>query len=200
MKQLKEARKAVKYTQQQLADAVGASRSAVAMWESGKAEPDNQMLVKLSRVLHVSVDALLGEPEPQKPDAIRIPVLGKIPAGIPIEAVEDIIDWEELPAAMAAGGREFFALQVNGDSMYPEYLSGDIVIVRKQDVADTGDDAIVYVNGYDATLKRVVFEGETMTLRPINPQYPPRTFTPEEIRELPVSVAGVVVELRRKKK
>ena len=101
---------------------------------------------------------------------------------------------------MAAGGKEFFALEVKGDSMYPDYLPGDTVIVQKTPVCISGDDCVVYVNGYDATLKQVKLNEQehTMTLVPRNPSYPPRTFTQEEIQSLPVSIAGVVVELRRK--
>lgn len=193
---MKKLRRTAGISQTEIAKMVHVSGQAVSKWETNRSTPSPEMIAKIAKILNVSTDDLLGG-NPSTSAAIRIPVLGSVPAGIPLEAIEDVIGWEELPAAMAAGGREFFALQVQGDSMYPEYLSGDIVIVRKQDVADTGDDAIVYVNGYDATLKRVVFEGDTMTLRPINPQYPPRTFTAEEIKVLPVSIAGVVVELRR---
>lgn len=207
MNRIKELRIKTGYkSQKALADKIFVNQTAVSQWERGVTLPDNQKLIRLSELFGCSTDYILGisdcedNSKPISETAIRIPVLGSVPAGIPLEAIEDIIGWEELPAAMAAGGREFFALQVQGDSMYPEYLSGDIVIVRKQDTADTGDDAIVYVNGSDATLKRVIFGGDSITLRPINPQYPPRTFTAKEIRELPVSIAGVVVELRRKKK
>lgn len=129
----------------------------------------------------------------------RIPVLGSIPAGIPVEAVEDILDWEEIPASWAAGGREYFGLKVKGDSMYPKYLEGDTVILRKQNTCDSGDDCVVMVNGYDATLKQVFLrEDGSMEIRPLNPSYPPTTYTTEDIAALPVSIAGVVVELRRK--
>ena len=101
---------------------------------------------------------------------------------------------------MASGGREYFALQVEGDSMYPDYLPGDIVIVQKTPVCASGDDCVVYVNGYDATLKQVKLDEQrgTLTIVPKNPSYPPRTFRKEEIQSLPVTIAGVVVELRRK--
>lgn len=101
---------------------------------------------------------------------------------------------------MTAGGKEYFALQVKGDSMWPDYLPGDIVIVRKQPCCSSGEDCVVYVNGFDATLKQVKYndDQQTMSLIPRNQSYPPRTFTKEEIENLPVTIAGVVVELRRK--
>lgn len=133
--------------------------------------------------------------------AARIPVLGTIPAGIPIEAIEDIVDWEEIPRSMLAGDKEYFGLKVKGNSMYPDYLEGDAIIVRKTQICNSGDDCVVYVNGYDATLKRVKLGADgSITILPRNPEYPPRTFSPKEVRDLPVSIAGVVVELRRKVK
>ena len=131
-----------------------------------------------------------------KRSALRIPVLGRVPAGIPLEAIEDIIDFEEIPADMVRGDSEYFGLRVSGDSMYPKYLEGDIIIVRRQDTCENGQDCVVYVNGYDATLKTVyLLDNGGIRLQPVNPQYAPKTyFRGDE----PVSIAGVVVELRRK--
>lgn len=126
--------------------------------------------------------------------AIRINVYGSIPAGIPIEAVEDVEDWEEIPAEMAAGGKEFIALKVKGDSMWPQYLEDDVVIIQLQPDCESGDDCAVYVNGYDVTLKTVKKADGQITLKPINPSYPPKTYKhPGEIK-----ILGKVVELRRK--
>lgn len=128
--------------------------------------------------------------------AIRIPVLGRVPAGIPLEAIEDIIDFEEIPADMVRGDSEYFGLRVSGDSMYPKYLEGDIIIVRRQDTCENGQDCVVYVNGYDATLKTVyLLDNGGIRLQPVNPQYAPKSYF---VGDEPVSIAGVVVELRRK--
>ena len=102
---------------------------------------------------------------------------------------------------MCNGEKEYFGLRVKGDSMYPEYLDGDTVIVRKTPCCDSGDVCVVYVNGYDATLKRIKLnEDGSITLQPRNPEYPPRTYSLAEVESVPVSIAGVVVELRRKVK
>ena len=199
---LKELREAKHISQAQLAKAVGVGQSTVGMWESGKSVPEYKTLIKVADYFHVTVDYLTGKTAvstPTGPSIVRIPVLGSVPAGIPLEAIEDIVDWEEIPQAMTTGGREYFGLQVKGDSMYPDYLPGDTVIVRKTPVCNSGDVCIVYVNGYDATLKQVrLGEDQSITLIPKNPSYPPRTYNKEEIESLPVSIAGVVVELRRK--
>lgn len=162
----------------------------------------NELIGKLDRSqeIDLSLESLAVSEDSMRP-GIRIPVLGLVPAGIPIEAIEDIVDWEEIPAAMCSGERQYFGLRVKGDSMYPDYLDGDTIIVRKTPAFESGDVCVVYVNGYDATLKRVkVDEDGAWTLIPRNPEYPPKTYSAQEVQTVPVSIAGVVVELRRKVK
>ena len=97
------------------------------------------------------------------PSSICVPVLGTIPAGIPLEAIEDIQDWEEVPASWADGGREYFGLQVKGDSMYPQYLEGDTVILRKSTTCDSGDDCAVLVSSARST--QLILRAPTPLLR-----------------------------------
>ena len=153
----------------------------------------------LADYLGVTTSELLGEASGSSSAGIRVPVLGTIPAGIPLEAIEDILDWEEIPAAWGSGDRQYFGLRVKGDSMYPRYLEGDTVILRKETTYESGDDCAVLVNGEEATLKQVIKKGDgSLELRPTNPAYPPRIYSPAEIGALPVQIIGVVVELRRK--
>lgn len=202
MLRLKEARKAKGLTQVEVSKIIGISQNGYSDWETGKNRVDAVSLNKLADLYGVTVDYLLGGSEAPTNTALRIPVLGSVPAGVPLEAIEDIVDWEELPQSMASGEKEYFALEVKGDSMWPDYLPGDVVIVRRQPTCDSGDDCVVYINGYDATLKQVRLnaEDQSLTIVPRNQSYPPRTFTAEEIQSLPVTIAGVVVELRRKMK
>lgn len=194
-------RKKAGLSQQELSDSLGMKRSTVGMYETGKREPDFETLEVFADFFNVSMDVMTGRGGEDGPKGERIPVVGSVPAGIPVEAIEDIVDWEEIPASMCSGGREYFGLLVKGDSMYPEYMEGDTIIVRKTPSFESGDVCVVYVNGYDATLKRVkVDEAGAWTLIPRNPEYPPKTFSAKEIQTVPVSVAGVVVELRRKMK
>lgn len=199
MNNLKAARKAKGMTQVQVAKYIGLSQGSYSEWESGKTRVDSVSLSRLADLFGTTVDYLLGGEAAPSPEVVRIPVLGSVPAGIPLEAIEAIVDWEEIPQAMCAGGKEYFALEVQGDSMWPEYLPGDTVIIRKTPDCENGDVCVVYVNGYDATLKQVKLgEDGSITLVPKNQSYPPRTFTPEEVATLPVAICGVVVELRRK--
>lgn len=186
-------------SQADLAKVLYVNQTAISQWERGVTTPSPPLLLKLSEMYGVSTDYLLGKDGSEGSSGVRIPVLGRVPAGIPLEAVEDIVDWEDVPYEMYKGGKEYFALRVVGNSMYPDYLEGDTVIVRKTPTCNSGDVCVVYVNGYDATLKQVRLEANgELTIIPRNPEYPPRTFTRQEISELPVSIAGVVVELRRK--
>ncbi|MFR1698756.1 MAG: LexA family protein [Anaerovoracaceae bacterium] len=126
----------------------------------------------------------------------RIPVLGSVPAGVPINAIEDIVDWEDIPLDWLNGGREYFGLKVKGDSMYPKYMEGDTIIVRKENDCESGQDCVVYVNGCDATLKKVVKKQDCIILQPLNPVYDPKIYDYND-EENPITIAGVVVEIRR---
>ena len=129
----------------------------------------------------------------------RIPVLGSIPAGIPIELIEDILDYEDISEEMLKGGKEYFALKVKGTSMWPKYLDGDTIIVLKQNDCENGQDCIVMVNGDDGTFKRVIKKDTGITLEPINQQeYNSVSYSNEDIEKLPIRILGVVKEIRRK--
>lgn len=177
----------------------GAAQNTVCNWENGKREPDNVTLRRIAEHFRVTIDYVLGKTEEtQMPRqaAVRVPVLSHVPAGIPIEAIDEILDWEEIPAEWAEGDREYFATIVQGDSMYPKYQEGDVIIVRKQTTCESGQDCVVYVNGYDATLKKVyLLDDGGIRLQPINPAYNPRTYYDGDV---PIMIAGVVVEIRRK--
>lgn len=126
-----------------------------------------------------------------------INVLGRVAAGIPLEAVTDIIDTEEITEELADTG-EFFGLQIHGDSMEPKFSEGDVVIVRQQDDAQSGDIVIATVNGNEATCKRLRKYRDGMELISTNPSYEPMFFSNEEVVNKPVKVIGKVVELRAK--
>ena len=127
-------------------------------------------------------------------------IYGTIPAGIPMECIEDIIDTEEISADMLKGGKQYFGIKVKGDSMYPEYLDGDTLILEKTDICENGDDCVIMVNGNDGTFKRVFKNENGIILQPLNPTYSPLVYTNQQIEELPVRVLGVLVEFRRKKR
>lgn len=126
-------------------------------------------------------------------------VYGTIPAGIPMECIEDIIDTEEISADMLKGGKQYFGLKIKGNSMYPDYLDGDTIILEKTDDCESGDECCVMINGSDGTFKKVIKNENGIILQPLNSEYQPMFYTNEQIKSLPVRIIGKVVELRRKK-
>lgn len=199
---LKELRKSKKMTQKQLADFVFVDCSSVTKWETGKAYPDYEKQNKLADFFNVSVDYLMGRTNdsisPTKTTAIKAPVLGYVAAGIPIEAIEDIIDYEDLDSNSFNPNYEYFGLKIKGDSMTPRIQNGDVVIVRQQSDVDSGDIAIVCVNGDNATCKQIKKQADGISLIPFNPAYDIKFFTNKEVSELPITILGKVVELRGK--
>lgn len=194
---LKKLRKERKMTQQQVANHLNMSRVGYARYEIGDRQPPYEVLNLLAKLFNVSLDYLLNDEDNKKTpskDVVRINVLGSVPAGVPIEAVEDIVDWEEIPAEWLKRG-EYFALQISGDSMQPLYFDKDVVIFKKQVDVDCGQNALVYVNGFDATFKKIIKkEDGKIILQPLNPQYAPIIVEHDET----FAVVGVPVEIRRK--
>ena len=178
--------------------ALGIAIGSVTKWKSGVI-PRDTTLRKIADYFNVPVESLLSEQTVGKSNAkgIRIPVLGNVAAGIPIEAITDIEDYEEITPELAASG-EYVALRIHGGSMEPRMVDGDVVIVRIQDTAETGDIAVVMVDGSEATCKRVKLTPEGIMLIPLNPDYEPMFYTVEQCENLPVRIFGKVVELRAK--
>ncbi len=129
--------------------------------------------------------------------AVRVPVLGRVAAGIPISAIEDIIDYEEISEKMAHTGT-FFALKIKGYSMEPKIENGSIVIVRQQEDVESGSIVIALVNGDDAVCKKLIKSKNGLSLVSLNPAYDPMIFTNSEVDSLPVKIIGKVVEIRTK--
>jgi hypothetical protein len=186
--------------QNDLVNDLGLNKSTVSTWINGTKMPRMNTVKRLAAYFGVEKSDLIEDKRNSntKTKAVRIPVLGKVVAGVPLEAVEEILDYEEITPELAATG-EFFALQIRGRSMEPRMLEGDVVIVRRQSDVDSGDIAIVLVNGDEATVKRVSKSDRGITLIATNPNvYEPHFYSSEEIEALPVQILGKVVELRGK--
>lgn len=174
-------------------------RSSITKIEKGLVDLQQSKIELFAKALGTSVKDLIGWDDESKntKKGTVINVLGRVAAGIPIDAIEDIIDTEEITEELAKTGK-FFGLQIQGDSMTPGICNGDIVIVRQQDDAESGDIVIATINGDEATCKRLRKYKEGIELISNNPSYQPFEFTNEEIKEKPVRIIGKVVELRRK--
>lgn len=183
-------------SRQDMCDALGVKYTTFTDWVNGNAYPRIDKIEMMANFFNVSKSDLVEEHQKKK-NKFLIPVLGFVRAGIPMDAVEYIIDYEEISEDMARQG-EFFGLQIKGDSMEPKFSEGDVVIVRKQPDVESGEIAIVLVNGDEATIKKVQKFNGGINLIPSNPSYDVMTYTDELIEKLPVRILGKVVELRAK--
>ena len=189
-------------TQNQLSKILGVSESTVGKWILEKSLPRMGIIQKLSEHFNVPKSYFLEKEKQESPakamtKGVRIPILGRVVAGIPIEAITDIEGYEEITADMANRG-DFFALRIKGHSMEPQILDNDVVICKCQSDVESGDIAIILVNGDEATCKQIKKSQEGVTLIGFNPVvYPPHFYSNKEIETLPVNVIGKVVELRR---
>ena len=210
-----------KWSRRKLEREAGLSVGSISKWM--KVTPSASNLQKVAVALGVSTTFLTGDSEfRSEQDAviarwtaeqpvglqdevrrieagIRIPVLGEVPCGIPIEAIEmvDAYDWEEIPEKLARTGT-FFGLKVKGDSMSPRIQPDDVLIVRQQSDAESGDVVIARINGCDATCKRLLKQEGGIVLQPFNPNYEPMYFSNEEIQQKPITIIGKVIENRQK--
>lgn len=204
---IKQRRKKLGLSAEEVADKMGVSAATVYRYESSDIlNMGIDKLELIAKALKTTPAALMGWEEDEKQfqkeksartkKGVKIPVLGEVIAGVPIEAIEDILDYEEISEDMASQG-EYFALKVKGDSMEPVFYAGDIVIVRQQPTADSGDIVIALVNGDESTIKKLKLTDDGLMLIPANSAYEPMYYTRKQIDTLPVSIIGKVVELRR---
>ena len=188
-------------TQAELANKMNVSTATTSNWCKGIKLPRMDKVDKMCTIFGCYRSDLMeykGHLQGKKESkGIVIPVLGRVAAGIPIEAIEDIIDTEEISVELAKTG-EFFGLKINGDSMTPDICNGDIVIVRQQDDAESGDIVIAAINGDEATCKRLRKYKDGIELISSNPSYSTFEFSNKEIIDKPVKILGRVVESRRK--
>ena len=215
---LKEAMRIRDIKQVELVEKTGLDKTLINKYLSGISNARQQKLTKLADALNVNEVWLMGYDVPIQRDltigtslaskSAVVFVYGTIPAGIPMECIEDVIDTEEISADMLKGDKQYFGLRVKGHSMEPDYLEGDTLILEKVDDCNNGDDCVVMVNGNDGTFKRVFKNENGIILQPLNTNrdsngkllYEPIPFTNEQIQTLPVRILGVVEEIRRKKR
>ena len=188
-------------SQEALAKLTGyTDRSSITKIEKGQVDLQQSKIELFAKALGTTSKDLVGWDDVETKSSkkgVTINVLGRVAAGIPIEAIEDIIDTEEIAEEMAKTG-EFYGLQIHGDSMSPKMDEGDVVIVRKQEDAESGDIVIARINGDDATCKRLAKYEHGIALISLNSKYEPMYFSNEEIETKPVEIIGKVVELRAK--
>ena len=202
-----------KATQKDLADYLEIHPASVNIWIKGRGLPEMSKIDKICAFFGVNESDLLGYTSPEtielkehpadpldpRRKGVRVPVLGYVAAGVPIEAVEDIVGYEEIPAEWVKNRDVFFGLVVRGASMYPQFMDGDIAIIKQTPTVESGEIAVVQLANLDVTLKKIKREPNGIWFIGYNKDvYPPRFFTNEEIKSLPIAIIGKVMELRRK--
>lgn len=198
-----------KISQQDLADKIGVDRSTVSRIENGEIETTVENAINLANSLDVSLNDLLTKdlrfdnatPVNIDDNMIKIPVLGVIKAGIPIEAQQDILEHIEIPKSWVKGGKQFYGLKISGDSMFPKYDENDIVVFEKNEDMQLANnkDCAVMVNGDDATFKKVKMNGDGITLVPYNTAgYDIKMYSKNDIINKPIKIIGIAREKRTK--
>lgn len=204
---LKNERKKAGLSQIQFAEKLGLNARTYASYERGERDISTALLLDICKALNISSDRLLGNPAepPEKnnlevvppPDAmVRIPVIGEVAAGMTCLADMQIIDTMLCDAAMIHTGYDYVYLKVKGDSMEPEMHEGDLVLVRVQDTIESGEYAVVLVDGEDGLVKRIEIDSTHLSLISENPYYPPRRFDREQMNR--VRIFGKVISHVRK--
>lgn len=181
-------------------------RNDLSQYISGKVIPRSNKLYVLGQALNVSEAWLMGYDVPMQPkpknifpvddEYVKIPVVGRVAAGMGCLAEDNIIDYEPISKSSLTQGEDYVFLNVVGDSMYPKFEEGDLVLVRCQTSVDSGSFAVVIIDGEDGVIKKVVYDKNWIELQSINPMYPPRRFEGKDV--LRVSVYGLVREIKRK--
>lgn len=187
-------------TQAQMSSELKIAKTTISGWMNGKRVPKMDKIDMLCTYLNCTRTDLMEPPGSRFRKivkGIKIPVLGRVAAGIPIDAIQDVLDYEEISETMALTG-EYFGLKIKGNSMLPRIAEGDVVIVRCQPDAESGQVVVVQINGDTATCKKLVKHKSGISLVSFNPEYEPMFFSNEDVERLPVTIIGKVVENRQK--
>lgn len=130
-------------------------------------------------------------------EMVKIPVLGVVKAGYDYLAQENWIGTIDIETSLVGNGNDYFALKIIGDSMSPVLIQDDIVVIKKQNDFENGDIVVAIVNGNEATIKKGKKTDSSITLQPLNPSYDPLVFTYDEVKSIPVTIVGIVKQLKR---
>lgn len=202
---IKELRQKSGLTQRKFAEFLNVAPNTLSYWENGKFEPDTEHLSKMANYFNVSVDYLLGRDDnfdryPNE-DIVYFDIIGSVSAGYDGIAVEEFTgDSIPIPRSMLhhQDKDNFFVLRIKGDSMYPQFLDGDTVLVQRCTSVDSGSVAVVLYNGNEATVKKVVYNSgeDWLELIPANPEYAPKRIEGSDLEQC--RVFGKVIMLNRK--
>ena len=185
-------------------------KSAISQYLSGLYEAKQKTIFKLATALNVSEAWLMGLDVPmERSDCVesnvfpitdvpkKVPVVGKISAGVPILATENIEGYEFAPSSQIKEGYTYFYLRVQGDSMNLKFNEGDIVLVQKQDTLENDEIGVILVDGNDATVKKYKSENGLVILEPMstNPENAVQIYNPKKVD---IKIIGKVISYQGK--
>lgn len=191
-------------TQEELGQKIGVQKSAIRKYEKGEVINIKRSTIEtLSRIFNVSPSYLMclddastntkeDRLDTKAIEVVKVPVLGKISAGVPILAEESFEGYALAPTTQIKSDKEYFYLKVQGDSMNLKFSEGSIVLVEKTEILENGDIGIVAVNGYEATIKKYRREGNLVILEPMstNPQHTVQIY---DVSKVPIHVLGKAI-------
>ena len=181
---------------QQISKDLRVPYTTVTSWCKGEFYPRINRIQQLADYFSINKSDLVEE-HTFNNEIKQIPLLGKIAAGYPTQMFADVIDYIDIPADMTRGNKKLFALKTKGKSMEPNFIEGDILIFEKTDNCENGQYCAVAVNGDDATFKKVTKTDAGIMLQPLNPAFETKFYTNEQIASLPVTIIGVLQQIRR---
>lgn len=205
---IKSRRLELELTLSEIANMIGVAPSTIQRYEAGSiARPKIPVLKAIASALGVSyswitggADEIANMPANAYPadmsGNVRIPVIGRVAAGLACHADMDIEGYEYAPVEDINPDENYVYLRVKGDSMSPLILEDDLILVRCQDIVDSGTYAVVIIDNEDGVVKKIYMSKGRIELRSENPYYPPRIFEGEECAR--VRIFGKVIECKRK--
>ncbi len=200
---IRQLRKEHKMTQEDLGKIIGVQKAAIQKYEKGTVKNIKRAsLIKLAEVLDTTPEYIIGWDAPRNIEPFdasglkMIPIIGRVAAGTSCFAESNIIGYEPVQGSEISKSEQYAFLRVTGDSMYPMFMDGDLVLVRIQSSVDSGAYAVVTIDNEDGVVKQIVYGSNFIELRSVNPMYPPRRFENEDVTR--IRVFGVVKEVKRK--
>lgn len=188
-----------------MCEALGVKYTTLTDWVNGKTYPRIDKIELMANYFGIKKSDLVEDRVKLPPDAIpfvprptiSIPIVGVVNCGMPLLAEDNIEGYHETPADDITTGETYFWLRAKGDSMANIGIhEGDLLLIRQQNDVDSGDIAVVSINGNDATLKRVIKKQNAIVLQPENPAYEMKIFVGKEMEE--VHIRGRLMKLEKR--
>lgn len=191
-------RKAKGMTLRELESLVGITNSTLSKYERNKIPISTMVVEKISKALNVSPTTLMGWDVPEDvafgSDNVEVPNLGEVAGGIPVDAIEDRCNKFSITEALARTG-QFATFEIKGNSMSPKINDGDTVLVKYQPMVSSGDVAILYMNDYQVTCKKVFFlDDGKVKIQAYNEEvYGTKVYTKKELEDMNFRILGKVI-------